>query len=260
MHSSDADVKTLLKDSGVILTADWASAGKQRVQTRSEHACALLWAPPFGAVDLHLSAQLTSYLQGLHQIREDHLKSSRWAIALASIVSANISHKGDTQTKTPLADGQPVSKRAARSAAAMNLLGAFSASSPQQSAAPQQQSAPAAASSAASLIALPQSPLQSSDAASLQQQQSASSAVASSAVNAAANPFSFLSVGQSQPRCRAATSPAAWLGADSVVRAFGDAATCCHTRRVQVCEIIGPLHSALLMTSMSLDGCRLAIA
>ena len=50
LPSSDADVKTLLEDSGVILTADWASAGKQRVQTRSERACALLWAPPFGAV------------------------------------------------------------------------------------------------------------------------------------------------------------------------------------------------------------------
>ena len=60
LPSSDADVKTLLKDSGVILTADWASAGKQRVKARRERACALLWARSMvGEPEtyLHLSAQ-----------------------------------------------------------------------------------------------------------------------------------------------------------------------------------------------------------
>ena len=74
---------------------------------------------------LHLSAPLTSYLQGLYRIRAEHLQSSRWASSLSSIVSANMADKGDTPTKTSLADSQPVSKRATRAAAGTNLLGAF---------------------------------------------------------------------------------------------------------------------------------------
>ena len=98
---------------------------------------------------LHLSAPLTSYLQGLYRIRAEHLQSSRWASSLSSIVSANMADKGDTPTKTSLADGQPVSKRATRAAAATNLLGAFSAASDRQSAASQQQQATDSVSSSA---------------------------------------------------------------------------------------------------------------
>ena len=42
--AGDSDVKSMLKDSGVILLADWASSGKKKVNDRRERACALLWA------------------------------------------------------------------------------------------------------------------------------------------------------------------------------------------------------------------------
>ena len=144
--------KSLLKDSGVILPADWASSGKAKANARRERACALIWARFMlnePETYLQLSAPLTSYLQGLYRIRAEHLQSSRWASSLSSIVSANMADKGDTPTKTSLADSQPVSKRATRAAAGTNLLGAFSAASDRQSAASQQQQATDSVSSSA---------------------------------------------------------------------------------------------------------------
>ena len=100
--AGDSDVKSMLKDSGVNLLADWASSGKKKVNDRRERACALLWARSMlhePEAYLHLPPTLMTYLQGLYKIRADHLKSSRWAVALASIVSANMADKGDTPQK-----------------------------------------------------------------------------------------------------------------------------------------------------------------
>jgi hypothetical protein len=142
--AGDSDVKSMLKDSGVILLADWASSGKKKVNDRRERACALLWARSMlhePEAYLHLSPTLMTYLQGLYKIRAEHLKTSRWAVALASIVSANMADKGDTPQKEQPADGRRVSKRATRPAASSNLSGALFAASDRQPADSQQQSA-----------------------------------------------------------------------------------------------------------------------
>ena len=65
LPAGDAEVKSLFKDSGVILPADWASSGKAKVNARRERACALIWARFMlnePETYLHLSAPLTSYL------------------------------------------------------------------------------------------------------------------------------------------------------------------------------------------------------
>ena len=229
LPAGDSEVKGLLKDSGVILPADWASSGKAKVKAPRERACALLWARFMlnePETYLHLSAPMMSYLQGLYRIRADHLQTSRWATALASIVSANMADKGDTPTKNPLANRQPVSKRATRAAAAANLMVAFSAASDQQSAASLQQSAAAtdSASSGAATGAHPQPTSQTDGASashsfssglqiidvdshslvnqSLQRHQAAAASVVSNdnVLNAAANPFSSLPITQAQPQ------------------------------------------------------------
>ena len=72
--------------------------GQAKVNDRRERACALLWARSMlnePEAYLHLSPALMTYLQGLYKIRAEHLKNfSRWAVALASIVSANMADKG----------------------------------------------------------------------------------------------------------------------------------------------------------------------
>ncbi len=213
--AGDSDVKSMLKESGVILLADWASSGKQKVNDRRERACALLWARSMlnePEAYLHLSPTLMTYLQGLYKIRAEHLKTSRWAVALASIVSANMADKGHRRRnsrpttvvvcQSALRDQQrPRTCRGLYSPRRIGNQLIHSSSRLHHSCSPIPLPHPPRLGRPA-----PSSGLQIIDVdshaftnRSLQRQQAANASAAANAVTAAANPFSSLQISQLQP-------------------------------------------------------------